>query len=75
MNDIIASMTYEQFNSYCNQRACDGLWDIRKAVTCLDITNDINSIKVTFLGFTLKNKTKQAREKAWRKFVHDYINN
>lgn len=75
MDDMIFSMSYEQFCDYCNERSCDGDWSLWQAAICIAISEDINSIKVKFLGITLKNKTKQAREKAWRKFVQNYKNN
>lgn len=30
-------MTHKQFINWCNERACDGLWDFITAITCLNI--------------------------------------
>lgn len=35
-------MTFREFESWCNQRACDGCWGMLEAMTCIDILNTIN---------------------------------
>ncbi|MGL5718646.1 MAG: hypothetical protein ACRCX2_36920 [Paraclostridium sp.] len=60
-------MSYKEFVSYCNNRACDGRWGKNEAMNCIMIFESINSIKVKTLCFTWRKKTEQAREDAWRK--------
>ena len=65
----IEGMSYEDFVKFCNDRACDGKWSMIEAMACLDIINTINKIKVKSFGFIPnKRKTKEAREKEWRKY-------
>lgn len=49
-------MTYKEFNDWCNQRAADGRWGLKEAMTCLDVCH-------LFLHIP-----KWKREKAWREF-------
>ena len=37
-------MTYKEFNDWCNDRACDGCWGLREAMTCVDACKIFNSI-------------------------------
>lgn len=60
-------MTYKDFCDYCNKRACDGNWAMNDALSCIIIMNHINSIEVKILGFHMKKKTEQLREKEWKK--------
>lgn len=34
-------MKYKEFNTWCNQRACDGCWGMQIAIICLDIIRQI----------------------------------
>lgn len=35
-------MKFKEFESWCNQRACDGCWGMLEAMSCIDILNTIN---------------------------------
>ncbi len=37
-------MTYKEFVSWCNERACDGCWSMRTAIYCIEIINNINRL-------------------------------
>lgn len=50
-NDIL---TFKEFTSWCNERACDGCWGMFTAMTCLDLMATVN--KIPFWK----------REKVWR---------
>ncbi len=55
-------MTFREFESWCNQRACDGCWGVLEAMTCIDILNTIN------------RKWFWKREKLWQeKYATDVI--
>ena len=47
-------MTYKQFVSWCNARACDGCWGMLTAMYCIAAVEEINS------------KPFWKREKAWK---------
>lgn len=36
-------MTYKEFESWCNYRACDGCWSMKEAIICIGIIEDINN--------------------------------
>jgi hypothetical protein len=67
-------MTYKEFKSWCDKRVCDGLWSFDTATKCINIIEEVESIKVKFLGFTLKKQTEEKREAAWQS-ISDRINN
>ena len=33
-------MTYKEFESWCNYRACDGCWSMKEAIICIGIIED-----------------------------------
>lgn len=35
-------MTYKEFVSWCNDRACDGCWSMGTAMYCIEVMNNIN---------------------------------
>ena len=47
-------MTFREFESWCNQRACDGCWGMLEAMTCIDILK------------TVRKKWLWKREKFWQ---------
>lgn len=49
-------MKYKEFNNWCNERACDGCWGLKEAITCIDICRLFSNIP------------KWKREKAWQHF-------
>ena len=71
-DEIIKTLTYKEFKEFCNQRVCDGRWSMLEAMAYLDVIDEIDKIKVKFLGLiTLKKKTELAREKAWQDKLHN----
>lgn len=47
-------MTFKEFTAWCNERACDGQWDMLTAMVCIDLMAEIR--KIPFWK----------RERAWR---------
>ena len=37
-------MTYKEFVSWCNDRACDGCWSMGTAMYCIEVMNNINHL-------------------------------
>ena len=37
-------MTYKEFVSWCNERACDGCWSMGPAIYCIEVINKINAL-------------------------------
>ena len=71
-DELIKTLTYKEFKVFCNQRACDGRWSMLEAMAYLDVIDEIDKIKVKFLGLIpLKKKTELAREKAWQDKLHN----
>jgi hypothetical protein len=66
MDKSIEEMTYEEFNSYCNDRACDGRWGMQEAISCIGMINEVeDSIKGKFFK-------RKAREVAWKNLKIKY---
>ena len=61
----LSKMTYKEFKDWCNHRAMDGNWSLLTAMTCLNVIEEIDKIKVK--GLFKKKKTLEAREKEWKK--------
>ena len=47
-------MKYKEFVAWCNKRACDGCWDIKTAILCVQIMNNINSFHFWDRGIAWK---------------------
>lgn len=47
-------MTFKEFKTWCNQRACDGCWGMLDAMVCIDIIQ------------TVQKKLFWKREKFWQ---------
>lgn len=58
-------MSYQDFNDYCNQRACDGRWSMTEAVFCIEIIERVQSIKKK--GLFSKRRTYKARKEEFEK--------
>lgn len=56
-------MKYKEFVKWCNQRACDGCWSMKTAMTCLKIIE------------TIDNFPFWKREKIWRKNYEKFVVN
>ena len=37
-------MTYKEFVSWCNERACDGCWSMGTAIYCIKVLKAINAL-------------------------------
>lgn len=37
-------MTYKEFVSWCNERACDGCWDSSTAIYCIEVMTTIEAL-------------------------------
>lgn len=37
-------MTFKEFTAWCNERACDGRWDMLTAMVCIDLMAEIQKI-------------------------------
>lgn len=60
-----SNMTYKEFRDYCSERVCDGQWSMQEAISCIQIIEKIDSIKVK--GFFKKRATQEAKELEWRR--------
>lgn len=52
-------MKYKEFVAWCNERACDGCWDIETAILCGKVIDFISSVpfwKRKIIWGKLKNK-------------------
>jgi hypothetical protein len=65
MDINLETMTYQEFKEYCNDRACDGQWSLLEALACINVIEEIDSIKVK--GLFKKKQTLKARELEWKK--------
>ena len=66
MEKEIKTMSYQEFKAWCNLRASDGQWNSIEALTCLDIIEEIDKIKVK-KGLFKKKATEKAREDAFNR--------
>lgn len=57
----IEQMTYAEFNTYCNARACDGRWSWVEALACVGM---ISEVRAAVKGKLFKRR---AAEAAWSK--------
>lgn len=60
-------MTHKQFESWCNERACDGMWGMVEAMICVDVIRRVDSVKAPGLRFFNKRNTEAVQEKEWQK--------
>ena len=60
MKDI----TFEEFNEWCNMRACDGQWSMFMALNCTEIIRQVLKVKPLF-------GRKKAREKEWERIKNE----
>lgn len=37
-------MTFKEFTAWCNERACDGRWNMLSAMVCIDLMAEIRKI-------------------------------
>ena len=62
----IRDVTFEEFNKYCNARACDGQWSAIMAMVCIEVHDKIYQVKPLF-------GKKKARERKWQEIKGDYF--
>ena len=67
MKKKIKDVTFEEFDQWCNRRACDGQWSICLALNCLEAIRLVLAIKPLF-------GIKKAREKEWERIKNVYFN-
>lgn len=60
MKDI----TFEEFDEWCNMRACDGQWSMFMAVNCIEAISQVLKVKPLF-------GRKKAREKEWERIKNE----
>lgn len=51
-------MNWKQFQKWCNERACDGCWGFREAMSCIDVMKMMRQLPVW------------KREREWKKIQH-----
>lgn len=61
----LENMTYKEFKEFCTERSQDGKWSMLEAMACLQVIDEIDSIKVK--GLFSRRKTRQAREEEWKR--------
>ena len=63
----IKDITFEEFISWANDRACDGAWALDTAVVCIKAIDEVLAVKPLF-------GKKKAREKKWQEIKGEYFN-
>ena len=66
MKKRIADVTFEEFDKWCNDRACDGAWSFDTAIICCEAVRRVLSVKKLF-------GRKKAREKEWERIRAEYF--
>ena len=69
MEEVIKTMTYKEFKAWCNERACDGRWNNIEIITCLNLIEKIDKIKVK--GLFKRKATEKAREDAFNRIKEE----
>lgn len=52
-------MKYKEFVKWCNDRACDGMWELCETIICIGVMKDVNK------------KPFWKREKEWERINSD----
>ena len=62
-------VTFEEFNKWCNMRACDAQWSLSVVDTlnCIEVLRRVSKVKPLF-------GRKRAREKEWERVKKEYFN-
>ena len=63
----IKDITFDEFDKWANDRACDGMWSFSDAVMCSQVVSSILNVKPLF-------GRKRAREKAWQEIKSKAFN-
>lgn len=48
MKKKMKDITFEEFNEWCNMRACDGQWSMFMAVNCIEAIRRVQKVKSLF---------------------------
>ena len=64
MKKKMKDITFEEFNKWCNMRACDGQWSMSMAVDYMEIIRQVLKVKPLF-------GRKKAREKEWERIKNE----
>lgn len=67
MKKKLRDVSFEEFDKWANERACDGAWSINDAL------NSAEAIRLVFEVKPLFGR-KKAREKEWERIKHEYCN-
>ena len=67
MKKKMKDITFEEFNEWCNMRACDGKWSMFMAVNCIEAIRQVRKVKSLF-------GRKKAREKEWIHIKNEHFN-
>ena len=67
MKKKMKDITFEEFNEWCNMRACDGQWSMFAACFYIEAINQVLKVKSLF-------GRKKAREKEWERIKNEYFN-
>ena len=67
MKKKMKDITFEEFNEWCNIRACDGQWSMFMAINCIEAIRQVRKVKPLF-------GRKKAREKEWIRIKNDHFN-
>ena len=66
MKKKIKDVTFEEFDEWCNGRACDGQWSMFLALNCSEAIRRVLAVKPLF-------SRKKAREKEWERIKNEYF--
>lgn len=66
MKKKIKDVTFEEFDEWCNGRACDGQWSMFLALNCSEAIRRVLAVKPLF-------GRKKAREKEWERIKNEHF--
>jgi hypothetical protein len=67
MKKKFRDVTFDEFNRWCNERACDGAWSMFLAINCIEAVRRVLKVKPLF-------GRKKAREKEWERIKNEHFN-
>ena len=67
MRKKMKDITFEEFDEWCNMRACDCQWSLFMAVNCIEAIRQVLKVKPLF-------RRKKAREKEWERIKNEHFN-
>lgn len=66
MQKMMRDVSFEEFDKWCNERACDGAWSLNDAINCAEAVRQVLKIKPLF-------GRKKAREKEWERIKVEHF--